>query len=295
MDKTVMITGATSGIGRATALAIAHQGATVIVAGRNPELAEEVVSAIRRETGNPNVSHLLADLSAIEPTLALAEQVKARFPQLNVLVNNVGGILMQRTETADGFEYTFALNHLVGHFLLTRQLLPLLQASAPARIVNVTSMAHLFGRMHWDDLELRGHYSGWIAYGQAKLADVLSTYELARRLAGTGVTANVLHPGFVASNFGSTNNHTSGATRLWQRLSRPFAISTEQGAETSVYLATSPEVEGISGGYFVKKRPTRSAGASYRESDQRRLWDISETMLRGRVPEIEPAPAAVSR
>ena len=274
-----MVTGATSGIGRATAQAIARQGATVIVAGRNPALAEQVVQAIIQETGNPNVSCLLADLSAIGPTLALAGQVQARFPRLDVLINNVGGISVERTETVDGLEYTFALNHLVGHYLLTRQLLGLLRASAPARIVNVASVGHLFGRIHWDDLNLRRHYSVWTAYFQAKLADVLSTYELTRRLAGTGVTANALHPGLVSTNFGSTNNPGLAANRLYRRMLALFPIKPEEGAQTSVYLATSPEVEGVSGRYFSRKRPTRSARASYREADQRRLWEIGEGLL----------------
>ena len=280
MNKIVMVTGATSGIGRATALAIAHQGATVIVAGRNPALAEQVVQAIRQETDNPKVSYMLADLSAIGSTLALADQVKARFPRLDVLINNVGGISMERAETVDGLEYTFALNHLVGHYLLTRQLLGLLQAGAPAHIINVASVGHLFGRIHWDDLDLRRHYSCWTAYFQAKLADVLSTYELARRLAGTGITANALYPGMVSTNFGVTNNPSLAANRLYRRLLALFPIKPEQGAKTSVYLATSPEVEGVTGCYYSRKRPVRSARASYREADQQQLREISEKMLR---------------
>lgn len=279
MHRTIMVTGATSGIGRATARAVAGMGATVIVAGRDPVLAEEVVQAIRATTGNPNVSWLLADLSAIGPTLALAGQVKGRYPRLDVLVNNVGGISMERAETVDGFEYTLALNYLVGHTLLTRALLDLLRASAPARIVNVVSVGHRLGRIHWDDLQLRRFYSPWVAYAQAKLADLMGTYELARRLAGSGVTANAVHPGLVSTRFGATNNPGLAANRLYRRLLAGFPVKPEQGAAMSVHLATSAEVEGITGCYFTRRRPARSAPASYRLADQQRLWGAAEELL----------------
>lgn len=278
-NKTVLITGATAGIGRQTALKIAGMGATVVIVGRNEAKARGVVSALQQETGNDRVSYLLADLSSIKSTQALAQEYRRRFDRLDVLVNNAGAIFMSRGETVDGFENTFALNHLVGYFYLTNLLLDMLIASAPARIVSVSSGAHSFAKMNFDDLQGKQKYSGFRAYGQSKLANVMFTYELARRLEGAGVTANALHPGFVASNFGQTNNEQNTLARLGLRATQIIAISEEQGAETSIYLATSPEVEGMTGLYFDKQQPKRTCKASYDTADQARLWQISEQML----------------
>lgn len=278
-NKTVMVTGATGGIGRVTALEIARQGATVVIVGRNEAKARGIVSAIQNETGNERVSYLLADLSSISATKALAEEYRSKFDRLDVLVNNAGAIFMTRGETVDGFENTFALNHLVGYFYLTNLLLDVIVASAPARIVSVSSGAHSFGGMNFDDLQGKEKYSGWLAYGQSKLANVLFTYELARRLEGTGVTANALHPGFVASNFGRTNNRESTLQRVGLRMSQIMAVSEEKGAATSIYLATSPEVEGVTGKYFQNCKPKNSSKASYSRADQSRLWQVSEQLL----------------
>lgn len=302
-NKTVMITGATAGIGKQTALKIAGMGADVVIVGRDEAKARAVVSAVQEETGNDSVSYLLADLSSIKSTEALAQEYRRRFNRLDVLVNNAGAIFMSRGETVDGIENTFALNHLVGYFYLTNLLLDLIVASAPARIVNVSSGAHAFARMNFDDLQGKQKYSGFRAYGQSKLANVMFTYELARRLEGTNVTVNALHPGFVASNFGQTNNEQNSLARLGLRMTQFMAISEEQGAETSVYLATSPEVEGMTGLYFDKQKPKRTSKASYNSADQARLWQISEQMLNlksprpadnlnGRPADLAPTPMA---
>lgn len=283
-NKTVMITGATAGIGRQTALKIAGMGATVVIVGRNEAKARDVVSAIQQETGNDRVSYLLADLSSMRSTEALAQEYRTRFDRLDVLVNNAGAIIMTRGETVDGFENTFALNHLVGYFYLTNLLLDLIVASAPARIVNVSSGAHSFAKMNFDDLQGKQKYSGFRAYGQSKLANLMFTYELARRLEGTGVTVNALHPGFVASNFGQTNNEQNTLVRLGIRATQIVAISEEQGAETSIYLATSPEVEGMTGLYFDKQQPKASCKESYDVAEQALLWQVSEQLLQRDFP-----------
>ncbi len=283
-NKTVMITGATAGIGRQTALKIAEMGATVVLVGRNEAKARDVVSAIQQETGNDRVSYLLADLSSMRSTEALAQEYRTRFDRLDVLVNNAGAIIMTRGETVDGFENTFALNHLVGYFYLTNLLLDLIVASAPARIVNVSSGAHSFAKMNFDDLQGKQKYSGFRAYGQSKLANLMFTYELARRLEGTGVTVNALHPGFVASNFGQTNNEQNTLVRLGIRATQIVAISEEQGAETSIYLATSPEVEGMTGLYFDKQQPKASCKESYDVAEQALLWQVSEQLLQRDFP-----------
>jgi NAD(P)-dependent dehydrogenase (short-subunit alcohol dehydrogenase family) len=286
-NKTVLVTGATAGIGRETARGLARLGATVIVGGRDEAKARAVVKSIRNSTGNRKVDYVLGDLSSIEQTLELAEQVKRRYDRLDVLVNNVGAVFLSREETVDGLEQTFALNYLVGHYLLTLKLLDLLQASAPARIINVSSSAHLMGRLRLDDLQSRRFYTGWGAYGQAKLADVMFTYALARRLEGTGVTVNVLHPGVVSTNFLLTNNRNSWLTRLMRQATDLFSINEVEGAETTVYLASSPDVEGVSGRYFKDSRAVRSSPASYDQAAQERLWALSEELLLSHVAELE--------
>lgn len=277
-DKRVMVTGATAGIGKYTALAIARMGAQVVLVGRSEAKCHEVTSMIQNETGNHNVEYMLADLSSIEQTKSVAEQYRTKYDRLDVLVNNVGAIFLSRGETVDGIENTFALNHLVGYFLLTNLLLDVIKASAPARIVNVSSAAHMNGTINFDDLEATSKYGAMGVYANSKLANVLFTYELARRLEGTGVTVNALHPGVVASNFGVTNN-TNIFTKIFRRVFNLISISEEKGAETSIYLATSPEVEGVTAKYFSDKQEGRSSEISYREADQQRLWSVSEEML----------------
>ena len=270
-----MVTGAASGIGEATARALAQMGATVIVVGRDPERGAAALERIRSATGSMAVELMLADLSSQAQIRQLAQEFKRKYSRLDVLVNNAGALFTTRQQSADGIEMNFALNHL-NYFLLTNLLLDTLKASAPARIVNVGALAHQFARrVDFDDLQGQRKYFGWGAYGQSKLCNLLFTYELARRLDGTGVTVNALHPGIVATNFGMSGG---GVMRLFNRLMSVAMIRPEQGAQTSLYLATSPEVEGISGKYFVNQKAVRSSKASYDQSAAARLWQVSEAM-----------------
>lgn len=270
-SKICLVTGATSGLGLVTAQALAQQDATVIVVGRNPERGVATIHRLRQATGNPHVELLLADLSVQAQVRQLAIALQRRFPRLDVLVNNAGAIFMRRSVSADGIEMTLALNHL-GYFLLTNLLLNTLKDSAPARIVNVSSEAHQRAQTDFADLQGQRRCSGWRAYCQSKLANLLFTYELARRLEGTGVTVNAMHPGFVATGFGRNNRGVYG---ILLRVAQLTALSPEQGAETIIYLATSPEVEGVTGKYFVHKRPVTSSSASYDQAAARRLWQRS--------------------
>jgi NAD(P)-dependent dehydrogenase (short-subunit alcohol dehydrogenase family) len=269
--KVCMVTGATSGVGLVTAQALAHQGATLIVVGRNPERGAATVSRIQHETGNSAVELISADLSAQAQVRRLASEVQRRFTRLDVLINNAGALFLRRQLSPDGLEMTFALNHLA-YFLLTNLLLDHLKASPAARIVNVSSEAHRGARLDFADLQGQHRYRGWRAYARSKLANILFTYALARRLEGTSVVANALHPGFVATNFGRNNR---GITAVFFRIAQLAAISPEQGAQTIIYLASSPEVKGITGAYFVKKKAVRSSQISYDRSAADRLWQVS--------------------
>jgi NAD(P)-dependent dehydrogenase (short-subunit alcohol dehydrogenase family) len=271
-----MVTGATSGIGKETARALVHQGGTVILVGRNPEKTVATAEKIRREADTPNVEYLLADLSSQDEIRRLAEEFKSRRDRLDVLVNNAGAFFLRRQESADGIEMTFALNHL-SYFLLTDLLLDVIMASVPARIINVSSGSHLRATMDFDELQERRGFSGINTYGQSKLANVLFTYELARRLQGTGATVNALHPGFVATNIGS---NIGWFMRVIRPLMNLRALSVEEGAETVIYLATSPEVEGITGKYFFRCKPVSSSAYSYDETVAKQLWTVSEEMTR---------------
>lgn len=272
--KTCLITGATSGIGKAAALQLAAMGAHVIVVGRNADKGSATVAEIKRRGGPAPVEFLCADLSSQQAIRELARTVSATYDHLDVLINNAGAVYPTRKASVDGIELTFALDYL-GYFLLTELLLPLLKVSAPSRIVNVSSSAQRLGRIDFDDLQGAQRYSGMRAYSQAKLAIVLYTYELARRLQGTGVTANCLHPGYVATNLAQNN---SGAIQRVTKLSYMFALSPAKGAETVVYLATSPLVANITGAYFVKKEPRKSSKRSYDEATAKRLGTISAQM-----------------
>ncbi len=269
--RTCVVTGATAGVGLETARGVARQGATVVIVGRDPDKCRTVVEAIRQRSGNPNVGFLVADLSVQSEIRRLAREIEARYPRLHVLVNNVGGLFLNGQVSADGIEMTLALNHL-GPYLLTRLVCPILKASAPARVVNVASVAHLGARLDCADLR----FAGWKGYRRSKLANILFTYELARRLAGTGVTANALSPGLVASNFGLNNRGLFPVVRpLWNWT----AVSPERGARTSIYLATSPEVEGVSGKYFTRCRPRRSSVASRDPATAAQLWRVSASLV----------------
>jgi len=268
--QTILITGATDGIGRITATELARMGAQVIVLGRNPAKTQSVVNKIQHNTGNSQVAMLIGDLSDLSEVRCLAEEFRQRFDRLNVLINNAGAVFFKHHTTADGYEMTLALNHL-SPFLLTNLLLDRLTASTPARVITVSSGAH-WGA-HIDPHRLNGHrlYWGWRAYSQSKLMNILFTRELAHRLP-PGVTANAVHPGFVASNFGKSNG---GIYRTLWRVFELAAISPEKGAKTSVYLASSPKVASVTGEYFVDCKPQRSSLESYNEDIARQLWDVS--------------------
>jgi len=270
--KVVLITGATDGIGKITARELADDGAQVVMVARNRAKAEAVRDWIRGLTGTTSTEIIIADLSVQSQVRAAASEFVSRFGALDVLLNNAGGTFTRRIETADGIEMTFALNHLAP-FLLTNLLIDSLKRRAPARIVTVSSHAHESAAMDFDDLEGRRRYNGWRAYGQSKLANLLFTYELARRLEGSGITANALHPGFVATQFGKNNG--PGMRFAMSIAHRLGAISPEEGARTSVYAASSPDVRGVTGTYFVKCRPAPSKPASMDPESQRRLWEIS--------------------
>ncbi len=273
-DRVCMITGANSGIGKATALGLARMGATVVMVARSPERGQEALAEIKATSGNEQVDLLLADLSSQAEIRRLAEEFKSRYSHLHVLINNAGLALSKRTLTVDGVEMAFAVNYLAP-FLLTNLLLDVLKASAPARVVNVAGDYHRKATIRFDDLMSERDYSSSGANNQAKLALVLFTYELARRLDGTGVTANCLHPGAVATGLPLKDPDLSRFGRLMYALVKPFFLSPEQGAETSIYLASSPQVEGVTAKYFIKKRAVDSSPESYDEGIAKRLWEKS--------------------
>lgn len=278
--KTVVVTGANSGIGRATASALATLGARVVITGRDAEKTESAAASVRTQAGSDDVHTAVFDLGDLASVREGAADLLARFERIDVLVNNAGVVLTERRETVDGFEATFAVNHL-GPFLLTDLLLDRLRESAPARIVNVASTAHRSARqgIAFDDLQSTRSYAGMRVYGQSKLANILFTTELARRLEGSGVTANSLHPGTVATGF-AADGDASGILAFGIKLIRPFILTSEQGARTSVYLASSPEVEGVTGRYFVKNRARQPSGAARDGEAARRLWEVSEELVR---------------
>ncbi len=274
--KICMVTGANSGIGKATTLGLAQMGATVVMVCRDRTKGEEVQNEIKTKSGNNAVDLLQADLSSQQSIRQLVENFQHHSTHLHVLINNAGGSFPGRRETVDGLEMTFAVNYLAP-FLLTHLLLDVLKASAPARIVNVSSESHQSSSIKMDDLQGMKGYRSLNTYGQSKLAVVMFTYELARRLEGTGVTVNCLHPGFVATNFGQSS--TAPVIRTAVKFISRFGMSPEEGAKTSIYLASSPEVEGVTGKYFVKSIPKRSAAISYDESLQRQLWEQSAKLV----------------
>src|SRR6266704_3930004 len=274
--KVCMVTGSNSGIGKETALGLAQMGATVVMVCRNRARGEAAQSDIKTKSGNHAVDLLLADLSSQQSIRQLVENFKQHYTQLHVLINNAGVFMLTRRVTVDVLEMMFAVNYLAP-FLLTNLLLDMLKASAPARIVSVSSHSHKSGYIQMDDLQEEKHYRSMRVYGQSKLAVVLFTYELARRLQGTGVTANCLHPGFVATHFGQRD--VGPAFRLLVKVIGSFGTSPQEGAKTSIYLASSPEVEGVTGKYFVKSIPKRSAAISYEESLQRHLWEQSAKLV----------------
>lgn len=276
--KTVLVTGATSGIGEVTARVLAQKGARVILVGRSAERGQAALGRIRLAYPESRVHLLLADLSVQSEIRKLADQVLEIAPKLDVLINNAGAFFFSRQESPDGIEMTWATNHL-SYFLLTHLLLPTLYQAAEvtgdARIVTVASNMHKSGKIRFNNLQGRGFYWGLGAYAQSKLANVLFTFELARRLKNSGVTANALHPGFVATQIGSNNGWLINL--VW-KLSQRRAISIEEGAKTSIYLATSPSVKGISGKYFIREKEASASDAAYDLVSAKKLWQISAEM-----------------
>jgi len=270
--KIYLVTGATAGIGKVTASALAGQGAQLVVHGRNKAKTEETVQEIKASTGNQQVSYLLADFSDLDQVRTLAKNFQDRYQHLHLLVNNAGGFFNKRTPTPYGVELTFLVNHLAP-FLLTNLLLDTLKNSAPSRIINVSSEAHRQDQMDFENLDFKKGYFGIKAYARSKLANILFTYQLARRLVGTGVTVNALHPGHIATDIWKTNFGLIG--HALKRIMGLFSLTPEEGAENSIFLAASPSLEGVNGKYFIKNEPAQSSPVSYDEETARRLWDVS--------------------
>jgi len=278
--KVVVVTGSNVGIGLETAVGVAAQGATTVLACRNQAKAESAGREVTRRTWNEDVHVVSLDLADLASVRRAAEEVVDRWDRLDVLVNNAGGTWSDRQETAQGFEYTFGVNHL-GHFSLTNLLLPRLRASAPARIINLTSVGHHAARrgMRFEDLQSEKHYEAMEAYCRSKLANVLFTRQLAKRLHGTDdVTVNAVHPGPVRSNFG-LDGDLRGVMGLGMRLARPFEISPKRGAKTSLHLATSEAVAGMKGMYWVRSKPGHMSRQARDDAAAARLWDESERLL----------------
>jgi len=262
-NKTILITGSTDGIGRQTAIELAHSGHKVIIHGRNPERVKTVFDKIQKVTGNDGLDYVIADLSSLAEVRKMAETIKSKYSVLDVLINNAGVFRRHKELSKDGYEMTFAVNHLA-HFLLTNLLFDTIKNSDKGRIVTVSSMAHS-SDIDFDNLQGEKFFDGYTAYAYSKLCNILFTFHLAEKLSGTNVTANCLHPGVISTKLLHAGWGMGGG-------------SLKQGAETSVYLATSKDVENISGKYFVSKRPAHPAAISYDAETQKRLWDISLDM-----------------
>ena len=275
-DKTILITGATNGIGLECSVDLARRGAKVVLVGRDAARTEASVATVRARSGRSEVSSLLCDFSSQASIRDLARDFRAQHDRLDVLVNNAGGVNKTRWLTVDGIEATFAVNHL-GYFLLTNLLADLLVKSAPSRVVVVASLGHRRGTIDFEDLGYEKGYAIFAAYARSKLANVLFTNELSRRLSGKGVTANSLHPGTVATNIWS--GAPTWAKPLITLLARPFFISAEKGGQTLTHLAASPEVEGVTGKYFEKNKAVWPSRTAQDEALARRLWDVSAKMV----------------
>jgi NAD(P)-dependent dehydrogenase (short-subunit alcohol dehydrogenase family) len=274
-DKVCVVTGASGGIGKQVALGLAREGARVVIVSHSKERGTAAVDEIVRASLNPHVDLVLADLSLHEGVRTAAAEIDRRYGQLHVLVNNAGLLVGKRTLTADGLELTFALNHLA-YFHLTNLLLEKMKASAPARIICTASNAHRLGRIEWDNLQGERSYSQWTAYGTSKLENILFAFELARRLEGTGVTANAVHPGFVRSDFAKTASPFISAV---VRAGMLGAISVEKGARTTLWAATAPELSAVTGKYMKKSRVATPSAPAQDAATQRRLWEVSERLL----------------
>jgi NAD(P)-dependent dehydrogenase (short-subunit alcohol dehydrogenase family) len=273
--KVCLITGATSGIGKATALALAKMGSTIIVNGKDEKRGEETIAEIKRISGNENVELMIANLSSLNEVRKLADRLKGKYDKLDILINNAAVFYTSGNLSIDGIEMQFAVNHL-SHFLLTNLLLETLKESNSARVINVSSNAHYQGRINFDDINFEKRYFGWTVYCQSKLANVLFTYELADRLDPKQITVNALHPGTVRTNI--VGKYASFIYRLGWNLQKPLMLPVEEGAKTSIYLASSEEVKGITGLYFVKCKSQKSSEMSYDKMLARKLWDLSEKL-----------------
>jgi retinol dehydrogenase-12 len=289
-SKVALITGATAGIGRITALDLARRGVSVIIVGRSPERCSQTAKSIRETTSNKNVDFIAADLSSQADVRRLAQEFRAKHNRLDILINNAGALFAFHENSPDGIERTFALNHL-GPFLLTSLLLDLLRTAAPSRIINISSDSHeSIKTLSLDDLQSPPNYGrseltsafytflmptahpAYLQYARTKLANILFTIELARGLEGTGVTANAVHPGFVATNFTAGNGIYGSFMRFWSRF---FAVSTEEGAKTQIKLATDPALATVTGKYFVKEQIATASLLSQDPNLARQLWDLS--------------------
>jgi NAD(P)-dependent dehydrogenase (short-subunit alcohol dehydrogenase family) len=274
--KVCVVTGSNSGIGKETALALAEMGATVVMVARNQERGQKALDEIVTKTGNRSVSLMTCDMSSMASIRSFAADLKKRYNFLNVLINNAGAEFVKKQVTSEGFEQTFAVDYLAP-FLLTHELLDLLKAGAPSRIVNVSSGLAKNGKIDFDDLQNQRNYKGMQAYSNAKLMLMMFTYALSRRLSGTGVTVNVLMPGFVATNLGKNSGSLRSAVMF--TMVRPMQISAKKGSETSVYLASADEVKDISGKCFAKKKEVETCPVSYNQETQERLWSETVRLL----------------
>ena len=275
--RTCLITGATDGIGKEAAIELAKKGCNLILIGRNKEKGEKVVEEIRKVAENHvDIDYFVADLMLMKEVSRVADEVSRKYPKIDVLLNNVGAYFAFRDVTEEGFERTFALNHL-GYFLMTKKLLPLVEKSDYKRIVNVSSSAHYGIDFEFDNMNGEKKYSGFDVYKKSKLANVMFTYELAKRIEGTGITANCLHPGFVSTNFGKNNNF------LWRNVIRVAmwltAISVKNGAKTSIHLACSDEVKDITGKFFANSQIKKGSSKAKNEEHNRKLWELSEEFV----------------
>lgn len=275
-DKVCIVTGSNSGIGKETALALAEMGATVVSVVRNRELGEQACESIVTESGNESVDMMLCDLSSMSTIKKFAEEFKTKYDRLDVLINNAGAVFSKREVTSEGFERTLAVNYLAP-FLLTHNLLSLLKTSAPSRVINLSSGLANRAKLNLEDLQSESGYKSREVYGSAKLKVEMFTYEMARWLENTGVSVNVVRPGFVATNLGRSSG--SFSSRIMFGMMKPFQLSPKEGAETSVYVASSPEVEGITGKCFRKCEVTTTSEISYDIEKQKQLWNTTVNLL----------------
>lgn len=275
--KIFLVTGATEGIGKAAALEFARRGATLTIVGRNAEKTERVRDELRRGSGNEAIDTLLGDLSKISEAKRVAAEFRARRDRLDVLVNNAGAVFTTYDTTSEGFERTFALNHL-GYFAITRELLPMLQANPSARVVSTSSLAHRMGRIDLDDIATRSKKrdAGFRPYGDSKLANILFTRELARRLGSSGAVANCFHPGYVSTGFALNNGDWLSKVQAW--VAPLVARTPEKGAETLVWLATHPDAAKVSGGYFQDRKKAASSRLANDDDLAAKLWAMSEQL-----------------